>query len=186
MSTVRDHLWIFSHREGSYNNEWGLPGDSRITPAEAAHYLDVPGLRSKAFVLDRARPEWYQNRHRSRTAQGQAVPSAFEQALADEAARKGVKTTEAFARAIEQGRSELRAGNYLLAAQKIGEAYRESKEHPLPPFLIGLACIGMKDYDRASEFLKYSLQCWPEMPKAGPDLVRWTRDRTTEGAADPR
>jgi len=44
MSTVRDHLWIFSHREGSYNNEWGLPGDSRITPAEAAYYLNVPNL----------------------------------------------------------------------------------------------------------------------------------------------
>ena len=32
--TVRDFLWIWGDYEGSYNNEWGLPRNSPITPRE--------------------------------------------------------------------------------------------------------------------------------------------------------
>ncbi len=44
MGTVRDHLWVWCHEAGSNNGQYGLPGDSRMTPAEAAFYLGVPNL----------------------------------------------------------------------------------------------------------------------------------------------
>lgn len=46
-STVRDKLWIFTCPAGTDNdptNRYGLPGISRMTPAEGAFYLDVPNL----------------------------------------------------------------------------------------------------------------------------------------------
>jgi hypothetical protein len=43
-STIRDRLWLWGHDAGSHNEGWGLPGPSRITPAEAAFYLDIPNL----------------------------------------------------------------------------------------------------------------------------------------------
>ena len=43
-STVRDHIWLLGHEAGSHDTGWGLPGRSRITPAEAAFYLGVPNL----------------------------------------------------------------------------------------------------------------------------------------------
>lgn len=43
-ATVRDHLWIWGHEAGSHNGRYGLPGQSRMTPAEAAFYLGVPNL----------------------------------------------------------------------------------------------------------------------------------------------
>lgn len=42
--TVRDAIWIWAHYQGSYNNSWGLPGDSRITPLEGAMSMGVKNL----------------------------------------------------------------------------------------------------------------------------------------------
>lgn len=43
-STVKDKLWIWGHPAGSHNTSWGLPGHSRMTPAEGAFYLGVPNM----------------------------------------------------------------------------------------------------------------------------------------------
>ena len=43
-ATVRDRLWLWGHDAGSHNEGWGLPGSSKITPAEAAFYLGIPNL----------------------------------------------------------------------------------------------------------------------------------------------
>ncbi len=43
-STVRDRLWIFTCVAGADDEGWGLPGPSRMTPAEGAFYLGVPNL----------------------------------------------------------------------------------------------------------------------------------------------
>lgn len=42
MDTVRDHLWLWCHDAGANNGQYSLPTTSRMTPAEAAFYLDVP------------------------------------------------------------------------------------------------------------------------------------------------
>jgi len=42
--TVRDRLWIWGHVEGVYDNAWGLPMNSRMTPLQAAGFLDTPNL----------------------------------------------------------------------------------------------------------------------------------------------
>lgn len=42
--TVRDRFWIFTCHAGADNDHWGLPGKSRMTPAEGALYLGVPNL----------------------------------------------------------------------------------------------------------------------------------------------
>jgi hypothetical protein len=47
--TVRDRLWLWSHVAGSYNGMFGLPGKSRMTPAEAAFYMGIPNV----FMLHR-------------------------------------------------------------------------------------------------------------------------------------
>jgi hypothetical protein len=52
--TVRDRLWVWAHEAGVYNGAWGLPGDSRITPVEGAHYLGVPNI---IFIRYEGRPE---------------------------------------------------------------------------------------------------------------------------------
>ena len=44
MTTVRDHLWIWGHYEGSHNDSWNLERPSRMTPVEGAAYLGVPNL----------------------------------------------------------------------------------------------------------------------------------------------
>lgn len=51
--TVRDRLWLWGHDAGSHNDDWGLPGPSRITPVEASLYLGVPNL---IMVRYRGRP----------------------------------------------------------------------------------------------------------------------------------
>jgi hypothetical protein len=48
-STVRDRFWIWGHVEGSHNNQYGLQGTSRMTPAEGAFYLDVPNIIMVAY-----------------------------------------------------------------------------------------------------------------------------------------
>ncbi|HWB97463.1 MAG TPA: hypothetical protein VG672_12190 [Bryobacteraceae bacterium] len=42
--TVRDRFWLWSHVAGSYNGQYNLPKQSRITPAEAAFYLSIPNV----------------------------------------------------------------------------------------------------------------------------------------------
>jgi hypothetical protein len=44
MTSVRDRLWIWGHEANSHESRWGVPGPSRITPAEGAFYLGVPNL----------------------------------------------------------------------------------------------------------------------------------------------
>lgn len=48
--TVRDALWLWGHEAGSYNNTYGLPGKSRMTPAEAAYYLGIPNVMFVRFM----------------------------------------------------------------------------------------------------------------------------------------
>jgi hypothetical protein len=48
-STVRDKFWIWGHVEGSHNNQYGLQGTSRMTPAEGAFYLNVPNIIMVAY-----------------------------------------------------------------------------------------------------------------------------------------
>ena len=42
--TVRDRLWIWGHLEGSYDNSFGLPQNSRMTPLQGAEYLGIPNI----------------------------------------------------------------------------------------------------------------------------------------------
>lgn len=53
MSTVRDRLWLWCHPAGSHNGEYGLTGQSEITPAEAARYL---GLSNAIMVRYHGKP----------------------------------------------------------------------------------------------------------------------------------
>jgi hypothetical protein len=43
-SLVKDRLWLWGHDAGSHNESCGLPRPSRITPVEAASYLDIPNI----------------------------------------------------------------------------------------------------------------------------------------------
>ncbi|MCL2304151.1 MAG: twin-arginine translocation signal domain-containing protein [Planctomycetaceae bacterium] len=42
--TVRDRLWIWGHLEGSYDNQYGLPMNSRMTPLQGAEFLGIPNI----------------------------------------------------------------------------------------------------------------------------------------------
>ncbi len=42
--TVRERLWLWSHVAGSYDGKYNLPGKSRITPAEAASFMNIPNV----------------------------------------------------------------------------------------------------------------------------------------------
>ncbi|MCL2118886.1 MAG: twin-arginine translocation signal domain-containing protein [Planctomycetaceae bacterium] len=42
--TVRDRLWIWGHLEGSYDNQYGLPMNSRMTPLQGAESLGIPNI----------------------------------------------------------------------------------------------------------------------------------------------
>ena len=42
--TVRDRFWILGHIEGAYDNQWGLPVSSRMTPLQGAEYLGIPNI----------------------------------------------------------------------------------------------------------------------------------------------
>ena len=44
MDTVRDRFWLWGHAATSHNRSWGLPAPSRMTPTEAALYMDVPNV----------------------------------------------------------------------------------------------------------------------------------------------
>lgn len=43
-NSARDRFWLWAHQEGSHNDQYNLPGKSRMTPVEAAHYLGIPNL----------------------------------------------------------------------------------------------------------------------------------------------
>lgn len=43
-STARDKFWIWGHEAGVYNGQWGLPGNSRMTPVEGAFYMGIPNI----------------------------------------------------------------------------------------------------------------------------------------------
>lgn len=60
MRTVRDCLWMWGHEAGSHNGGFGVPGASRMTPAEAALYLNVPNL---LIVVFGGKPEPPFDRH---------------------------------------------------------------------------------------------------------------------------
>ena len=47
--TVHDRLWLWSHVADSYSGKYNLPGRSRITPTEAAHYMGIPNV----FMIQR-------------------------------------------------------------------------------------------------------------------------------------
>lgn len=42
--TTRQRLWLWGHPAGSHNGIYRVPGESRITPVEAACYLDIPNV----------------------------------------------------------------------------------------------------------------------------------------------
>lgn len=44
METVRDRMWLWAHEAGSHDTGWDIIRTSRITPVEAAFYMDVPNL----------------------------------------------------------------------------------------------------------------------------------------------
>ncbi len=43
-SELKDRLWLWGHEAGSQNEGWGLPGPTRMTPVEAAHYVGIPNV----------------------------------------------------------------------------------------------------------------------------------------------
>ena len=50
MTLARERFWLWGHDAGSHNNLWNVPGDSRITPVEAAGYLGVPNVIMVRFT----------------------------------------------------------------------------------------------------------------------------------------
>jgi len=52
--TLRDRFWVWTHVEGSYKRDFGLPRTSRMTPVEGAVYLGVPNL---LFIRYQGKPE---------------------------------------------------------------------------------------------------------------------------------
>ncbi|GEM_PF-2956992 len=97
----------------------------------------------------------------------------FRKALEKEVASRDLEVSAAFEKAVKDGALELESGNYELAVKYLDQAYRENKNHPFPPFLIGLACIGLGKYEEAASFFLYALHQWPTLHRAGPDLKRW-------------
>ena len=59
-ATVRDHLWVWGHQEGSHNGTYGISGTSRMTPAESAYYLGIPNA---LFVRYRDLPQPPHDQH---------------------------------------------------------------------------------------------------------------------------
>jgi tetratricopeptide (TPR) repeat protein len=100
----------------------------------------------------------------------------FQTALEKELQARSIRETPDFQGKLKQGHLELRSRNYLEAARQFGLAYKSLREHPLPPFLVGIAYIGMEDYDKAAKFILWALQQWPGLPAARPDLPAWLMD----------
>lgn len=52
---MRDHMWLWCHPSGSHTrspDQHGLPGQSTITPAEAAAYMSIPNVLFVRYELD--------------------------------------------------------------------------------------------------------------------------------------
>lgn len=54
MDRVLDRFWIWGHEAGSHTSPrakqmWAIPGTSRMTPAEAAHYMGIPNCIMVVF-----------------------------------------------------------------------------------------------------------------------------------------
>ncbi len=47
MATVRDRLWLWGHPANAHGmaTKWKVPGESRITPVEAAVYMGIPNVQ---------------------------------------------------------------------------------------------------------------------------------------------
>ncbi len=43
-ATVRDKFWMWGHIPGSLDHQFNIPGESRMTPAEAATYFNLPNI----------------------------------------------------------------------------------------------------------------------------------------------
>src|SRR5262245_35477496 len=56
MPTLRDHLWLWAHEAGSHDTGYDTPAPSRMTPAEAAFYLDIPNLIMVRYLGNPAPP----------------------------------------------------------------------------------------------------------------------------------
>jgi len=52
--TVRDAMWIWAHIEGGYDNLWGLPRNSKMTPSEGAKSM---GLRNVIMIKYLGKPK---------------------------------------------------------------------------------------------------------------------------------
>ena len=52
--SVLDRLWIWTHAEGSYQRDYGLPRTSRMTPVEGAIYL---GMHNLLFIRYSGKPD---------------------------------------------------------------------------------------------------------------------------------
>ncbi len=50
MTTVRDHCWIWGHPAGCHDAVFNLPRPSRMTPAEASLYFNVPNMVMVCFA----------------------------------------------------------------------------------------------------------------------------------------
>ena len=44
MEKIRDRFWLWGHDAGSHDEGWNIPGESRVTPVEAAFYLSIPNI----------------------------------------------------------------------------------------------------------------------------------------------
>jgi hypothetical protein len=44
MTTVRDRMWMWGHEAGSHDTGFDIQRTSRMTPAEAAFYMDLPNM----------------------------------------------------------------------------------------------------------------------------------------------
>ncbi|HPS79170.1 MAG TPA: TonB-dependent receptor [Thermoanaerobaculaceae bacterium] len=82
LGTEAKRFGAWAYYSSTYPNQWektdtGLLTVAASRPVGNATLTLRTGARQHhdTFVLDRTRPDWYQNRHRSRTAQGQAVLS---------------------------------------------------------------------------------------------------------------
>jgi len=50
---MKEKIYLWAHKEGIQNNRWGLPKESKISPAEACRYL---GIENIIFVREFGKP----------------------------------------------------------------------------------------------------------------------------------
>ena len=55
--TVRDKFWMWGHIPGSLDHQFNIPGESRMTPAEAATYFNVPNIIMVEIYASKWNPE---------------------------------------------------------------------------------------------------------------------------------